>query len=733
MVRRTSAFCAAAPLLLAASLLASGPAFAKDGDHDGDDGHHASRCHLGNGTKHVIYLQFDNVHLRRDNPNVPSDLEQMPNLLDFLTDNGTLFTNHHTPLISHTAVDIVTALTGVYGEKFGWAVGNSFGFFNSNGSVSFPSSFTYWTDKLSDGTFQMQDRHGNNAPAPWVPWTRAGCDVGAFSLANIEFENTHGDVDNVFGPTSTEHDEVAQADALPNTPANAAAKSKPVADFEGIAVHCAQGSPLCKNGAPDILTQEPGGYTGFSALYGNINVAPAINHGANCVNDLDGNPVADSHGNCGFPGFDPRPAQSLGYVAQMLEAGVPVVYFYIEDAHDNDSGLSGVPDSVAQTFGPGEQGYVTTLKAYDKAFGQFFARLKKDGITKENTLFVVTADENDHFVGSPASPAGCDGVTTPCTYAKKGEVDADLSLAYATEFGNTTPFRVHSDDAPTVYIIGDQNGQTDTPTRTLEQQAAQMLGFDTVANNGVGATNHVAQRLVDHAGQAFLHMIPFGANRVPNFILFGNDDYFLFATGHTSPLCSPASNAASCFVEESGFAWNHGDFQKQITHTWLGMVGPGIKQHGRFGEIFSDHSDIRPTMLSLAGLKDDYAHDGRALFEAIENQALPDSVQDSKNTLSELASAYKAINAPRGLLSDKILKLSTRALAASDAGDATYNRLEDRIRDITARRNAIAGQMIDILEDAVFDRKDVDREKAHDLIEAAEALTNTDFDHDDSF
>src|SRR5579864_3303977 len=107
MVRRTSAFCAAAPLLLAASLLASGPAFAKDGDHDGDDGHHASRCHLGNGIKHVVYLQFDNVHLRRDNPNVPSDLEQMPNLLDFLTDNGTLFTNHHTPLISHTAVDIV--------------------------------------------------------------------------------------------------------------------------------------------------------------------------------------------------------------------------------------------------------------------------------------------------------------------------------------------------------------------------------------------------------------------------------------------------------------------------------------------------------------------------------------------------------------------------------------------------------------------------------------------------
>src|SRR5690242_14329716 len=45
--------------------------------------------------KHVIYLQFDNVHFTRDNPNVPSDLEQMPHLLSFLTSNGTLDVSHH--------------------------------------------------------------------------------------------------------------------------------------------------------------------------------------------------------------------------------------------------------------------------------------------------------------------------------------------------------------------------------------------------------------------------------------------------------------------------------------------------------------------------------------------------------------------------------------------------------------------------------------------------------------
>jgi hypothetical protein len=97
-------------------------------------------CHFGNGIKHVVYIQFDNVHLRRDNPNVPSDLEQMPNLLNFLQEQGTVFTNHHTPLISHTSVDIVTSLTGVYGDKFGVPIGNSFGLFGPN-KVTFPSSF----------------------------------------------------------------------------------------------------------------------------------------------------------------------------------------------------------------------------------------------------------------------------------------------------------------------------------------------------------------------------------------------------------------------------------------------------------------------------------------------------------------------------------------------------------------------------------------------------------------
>jgi hypothetical protein len=158
-------------------------------------------CKLDNGIERVVYIQFDNVHFRRDNPNVPSDLEQMPNLLNFLEDQGTLFTNHHTPLISHTSVDMVTSLTGVYGDKFGVPIGNSFGLFDKNGiASSFPSSFTYWTDVLADGTPEMLAPNGKNAPAPWVPFTRHSCDVGAFSVPNIDFENVSSDINTVFAP-----------------------------------------------------------------------------------------------------------------------------------------------------------------------------------------------------------------------------------------------------------------------------------------------------------------------------------------------------------------------------------------------------------------------------------------------------------------------------------------------------------------------------------------------------
>src|SRR5262250_740347 len=141
----------------------------------------------GAQVQHVIYVQFDNTHFVRDNPNVPSDLEQMPHLLNFLENNGTLLSNDHTILISHTATGILSSLTGVYGDRMGVPVANSFRYFNPNGTTNPGVSFAYWTDPIfdpststpTDTTFNMLTENGTNAPAPWVPFTRAGCNVGS--------------------------------------------------------------------------------------------------------------------------------------------------------------------------------------------------------------------------------------------------------------------------------------------------------------------------------------------------------------------------------------------------------------------------------------------------------------------------------------------------------------------------------------------------------------------------
>ena len=369
--------------------------------------------------QHVIFIIFDNVHFLRDNPNVPSDLQQMPNLLNFIRNRGTLFTNDHTILISHTGGGILTNLTGVYPDRHGQAVSNSYRYFKADGSTAFSTSFKYWTDLVDDTGTPPADPLPNmvngdsgtpkNMPAPWVPYTRAGCDWGAAALANVVLENTGtgpaGDMTKVFGSGSPEwNDAVASAGA----PSGTALRNKAQTDYVGIAIHCAKGGGICaKNGntvnaRADLLPDEPGGYTGYQALFGAKYVIPAITGGGSVLNNLDGNPIADQFGQSGFPGFDGLFASTtLSYVAAMQEAGVPITFGYISDAHDQH----GVAGEIHRTTGPGEASYVQQLKNYDDAFGKFFARLDAHGINKSNTLFVFTVEEGDHFSGSASSPA----------------------------------------------------------------------------------------------------------------------------------------------------------------------------------------------------------------------------------------------------------------------------------------------------------------------------------------
>ncbi len=666
----------------------------------------ASSCSLGpnNSIRHVIYVQFDNTHFTRDNPNVPSDLEQMPNLLNFITGNGVLDDNHHTPLISHTATDILTSLTGVYGSDHGVPVSNSFRYYLPNGTTHTGVSFAYWTAPLfdpanpavpTDTLPNMLTAQGKNAPAPWVPYTRAGCNVGAVATANTILENTGIDVPTVFGANSPEAAEV-QAN-----PAQA------FADFVGIGVHCAQGNATCSgpNARADKLPDEPGGYTGFNGLFGAKYVQPVISPNGPVV-DLNGNVIQDPTGHVGFPGFDGMSAAvSLSYVAQMQEHGVPVTYAYISDAHDFHQ--------TGPAFGPGQAGYVSALAAYNDAFGKFFARLASDGINQSNTLFVFTADEGDHFVGGPPSPANCDGVTVPCTYSQIGELNGNLAGLLSTQQGITTPFTVHSDDAPTVYLNGNP-ASTDPVTRNFERATGQLTAHNSITGN----TDTLTQFMADPVEMNLLHMVTADPARTPTFTLFANPDYFLFASSAKCDL----PTFPPCVIEQPGFAWNHGDVQSEIVTTWLGMVGPGIRHLGVTDGTWSDHTDIRPTMLALLRLKDDYAHQGRTLFGFIDAWALPESLKAHADTLRKLAEALKEIDAPLNQLGLDSLKISTAALESNAANDATYTDLEGQLGQFTTTRDGLAAQMLSMLENAEFNGQAINEGAAKQLVVQAQQL-----------
>ena len=668
--------------------------------------------------QHVIYVQFDNTHFKRDNPNVPSDLEQMSHLLNFIKSNGTLMANDHTVLISHTATGILTSLTGVYPDRMGQPVSNSYRYFTTSGASRTGVSFAYWTAPLydpagppfppaaqTDLTPEMINENGKIAPAPWVPYTRAGCDFGAVSVANTILENTAIDIPTVFGSNSPEAAEVA------SNPAQA------FADFVGIGVHCAQGSSLCStanNGKPDILPDEPGGYNGFNALFGAKYVNPVIKTNGP-LTDLDGNVIQDATGHIGFPGFDGVEATvTLSWVAQMQEAGIPVTYAYISDAHDGH-GTSG---NIHYAYGPGEAGYVQQLQDYDRAFQKFFDRLAQDGINKSNTLFVFTVDEGDHFVGDAPTNTGCDGVNTACTYNNVGEINADLRRMLLTQFGDATPFSVHSDDAPTVYVTGNP-GRTDPSVRQLERESAQLSWLNPYTGQ---VQNDITVALADPVQEKTLHMVTADPFRTPTFTLFADPNWFFFATGGAA-CATPAACAVIPARTSQSFAWNHGDIQDEIASTWVGYVGPGVSSDGVNREVWSDHTDVRPTMLSLLGLTDDYVHDGRVIFEILKGWSVPQSLRAHRETLQDLAEVYKQLNASFGSFAMDTLKVSTQALASgSSTDDSAYTSLENQLQGLTSQRDALASQMKTMLAGAAFSGQAINEQQARKLIAQGEHL-----------
>jgi hypothetical protein len=748
-------------------------------------------CHLANGIQHVIELTFDNVHFNRDNPNVLSDLEQMPALLNFITSNGTLLSNNHTPLIAHTADDSLTNYTGLYGDRHGQGITNSYETYTPSGIVS-KSSFAYWTGTYGLDAFPNQPYSPNvpaagsppsTPPAPWVPFTRAGCDFGAVSTANMVLENVNPDLANVFGPTSPE---VQQLNADPDF-----FKDQEVADYEGIGVHCAIGSSFCADAqavkygqttpsstaVTDSLPDEPGGYSpDFQALFGHRYVAPQLGAGtpnlthngyqvtnaAGNLVDLSGNQINGAFlppGTPGFPGFGGiSAAQSLAYVADMQEAGVPVTYAYISDAHERKTGQTGC-SNAGTAQGPGDSCYRQTLAAYNSAFATFFQRLADDGIDKSNTLFVITADEGDHFAGANVGRAvtpTCTGTPGTAGYScgypagTIGEQQVSIHGLLSSEFGDTTQF-YNEAQGNSVYITGNP-GPNDPQTRRLERDFANA----TVTDSYDGRTETVAQYEADPTAEQLLHFVNADPARTPSFTVFPRPDFFLsIGMGDPTrapftpncPTSTPESAPGNCVVLNNGFSWDHGYYAPEIDNTWLGLVGPGVANKGVDGltadqgpssadgsnsdpqlvtsignpGTWADHTDIRPTILALTGLKDDYVDDGRVLVEDLT--VAPDKTGQPK--YQRLAVCYKQLNSSVGEFGTDILLADTAALkTGSTSDDSTYESVLSKIQSLGAARDALATTIKNDLFEAEFNNHPIPG--ANDLKDCESILAQAD-------
>ncbi|MEY2444178.1 MAG: hypothetical protein QOE00_758, partial [Ilumatobacteraceae bacterium] len=158
--------------LAVASVIAAMPFVAGGDASAGAPQPEPGSCNLGNGVQHVINLTFDNVHFFRDNPNVPSDLEQMPHLLQFLQQNGTLMSNMHTGLIAHTAQDSLSIYTGLYGDRHGMPVSNSYKTYHPDGTTEPNGSFVYWTSPVYNSatrTASAFDSSPSMVYSPTVP------------------------------------------------------------------------------------------------------------------------------------------------------------------------------------------------------------------------------------------------------------------------------------------------------------------------------------------------------------------------------------------------------------------------------------------------------------------------------------------------------------------------------------------------------------------------------------
>ncbi len=132
------------------------------------------------------------------------------------------------------------------------------------------------------------------------------------------------------------------------------------------------------------------------------------------------------------------------------------------------------------------------------------------------------------------------------------------------------------------------------------------------------------------------------------------------------------------------------------------MVGPGVGANGVNSTTWTDHTNLRPTIMNLTGLKDDYTEDGVVLTQALTPDAIPPTLNAQKTLAEQLGQLYEQLNAPFGKFGNDTLKASTTAIESNVRFDEKYNSIESSIRILTGQRNALVAKIHEALQGAEF-------------------------------
>jgi len=245
------------------------------------------------------------------------------------------------------------------------------------------------------------------------------------------------------------------------------------------------------------------------------------------------------------------------------------------------------------------------------------------------------------------------------------------------------------------------------------------------ADNPYSGNTHelIANYLADPTEEAILHMVDADPARTPTFALFAKPDYYV-STGGTSCTDTTGSSSSDCVEQDTAYAWDHGDYAAEIDTNYLGLVGPGVAHLGLDGSppnagpssagplsgqttvprsgttgTWIDETDIRPTVMYLTGLRDDYAEDGRVITEVL-SQPVPGGLGSPQ--VEQLGACYKQLNSSVGEFGTATLEAATAAIESTSAGDTVYATMDQKLARLDQRRDALAEQIKDELYQTEF-------------------------------